>query len=216
MILGILKQLAHAFANHFGNNCEVVVYDISQRTLDHSLVYIENGHVTGRQIGDGPSNIVLEMYKKGFEDVQSQIGYFSKTSSGKTLKSTVVFIRETPEAPVKYIFGINYDMTNILAAYRDLGSWVKEFGFEEDEIQQENTREHKPLFTNVADLLDDLLRQSVDMIGKPVEEMNKEEKVKAIHFLDSLGAFLITRSGDRVSQYFGISKFTLYNYLKAD
>lgn len=43
--------------------------------------------------------------------------------------------------------------------------------------------------------------------------MTKEEKVKAIGFLNNTGAFLITKSGARVCKYFGISKYTLENLL---
>ena len=77
---------------------------------------------------------------------------------------------------------------------------------------QEPTR----IQTNVEDILDELILQSVSIIGKPVSLMTKEEKIEAIQFLNSSGAFLITRAGDKVSQYFGISKYTLYNYIKAD
>lgn len=54
------------------------------------------------------------------------------------------------------------------------------------------------------------------MVGKPASLMSKDEKVQAIQFLNNTGAFLITKSGDKVSQYFGISKYTLYSYIKAD
>ena len=43
--------------------------------------------------------------------------------------------------------------------------------------------------------------------------MNKEDKVTAIQFLNDSGAFLITKSGDKVANYFGISKYTLYSYI---
>ena len=43
--------------------------------------------------------------------------------------------------------------------------------------------------------------------------MNKEEKIQAIQFLRDAGAFLITKSGDKVSNFYGISKFTLYSYI---
>ena len=51
------------------------------------------------------------------------------------------------------------------------------------------------------------------MVGKPAAVMNKEDKVKAIQFLSQNGAFLITKSGDKVAKYFGISKYTLYSYI---
>ena len=66
---------------------------------------------------------------------------------------------------------------------------------------------------NVNDLLEDLIEQSVALAGKPVALMTKDDKVRAIQFLSRHGAFLITKSGDKVAKYFGISKYTLYSYI---
>ena len=65
----------------------------------------------------------------------------------------------------------------------------------------------------VNELLDELIEKSVRLVGKPVAMMNKEDKVRALHYLIDAGAMLITKSGDRISSYFGISKYTLYSYL---
>ena len=51
------------------------------------------------------------------------------------------------------------------------------------------------------------------LVGKPVALMNKDDKVKAIRFLSENGAFLVTKSGDKIAKYFGISKYTLYSYI---
>ena len=71
----------------------------------------------------------------------------------------------------------------------------------------------KEITHNVNDLLDHLIEESVALVGKPVPLMNKEDKVTAIQFLNDAGAFLITKSGDKVANYFGISKYTLYSYI---
>ena len=34
-------------------------------------------------------------------------------------------------------------------------------------------------------------------------------------FLNQNGAFLVTKSGDKIARYFGISKYTLYSYIDA-
>ena len=52
--LELLKQLAHGVATQFGNSCEAVIHDLTKNDLDSSIVYIENGHVSNRQLGDGP------------------------------------------------------------------------------------------------------------------------------------------------------------------
>ena len=93
--------------------------------------------------------------------------------------------------------------------------------FIDTEPQPLTGQKPEQIVNNVNDLLDNLLEQSVALVGKPAALMNKDEKVTAIRFLNDAGAFLITKSGDKISRYFGISKFTLYNYidvnsLKAD
>ena len=78
---------------------------------------------------------------------------------------------------------------------------------------QPEQKEPERITLNVADLLDDLIEQSDRLIGKPVALMSKEDKVRAIHFLNEHGALLVTKSGDKIAKHFGISKYTLYSYL---
>ena len=62
--LEMLRTVAKGIAAEFGNGCEVVVHEISPQAAEHSLVVIENGQVTGRKPGDGPSQVVLEQLQK--------------------------------------------------------------------------------------------------------------------------------------------------------
>ena len=83
------------------------------------------------------------------------------------------------------------------------------------ETKSQADRQPKKITHNVNDLLDTLIEQSVELVGKPVALMSKDDKITAIQYLNNAGAFLITKSGDKVSSYFGISKFTLYSYIEA-
>jgi len=51
------------------------------------------------------------------------------------------------------------------------------------------------------------------IVGKQCEDMTKQDKLKMLQFLDGKGAFLITKSSEKICEVLGISKFTLYNYL---
>lgn len=94
--LEFLKDLAKAIAGEFGSDCEVVVHDLESDDMEHSIVAIENGHVTNRRVGDGPSHVVLEALKKP-EELRDHIGYLTKTDDGKILKSTTVFVRNAKQ-----------------------------------------------------------------------------------------------------------------------
>lgn len=50
--LEMLKQIADALAAQFGPSCEVVVHDLNAQNAEHSIVYIVNGHVSGRRVGE--------------------------------------------------------------------------------------------------------------------------------------------------------------------
>lgn len=201
--MDFLFRLAKCLTKQFGPNCEVVVHDLATNDLDSSIVAIENGHVTGRKPGDGPSHIVLEALKGDPSQLQDHFGYLTRTKDGKILKSSTVFIRDDDDKPIG-IFGINYDITLDLAMERALKQFT---------TPQEEQKEPEPIARNVSDLLDELIDQSVKLVGKPVSLMTKEDKVNAIRFLNNTGAFLITKSGDKVCKFFGISKYTLYSYI---
>lgn len=200
-----LQKIAKGIAAQFGSNCEVVLHKVSEESTVHSIVAIENGHVTGRRIGDGPSHVVLEQLKKGGLGQENHLCYLTKTSDGRILKSSTMYIRDN-DGKVSAILGINYDIsafTMAEAALRDLIAYGPE----------DSQREPERIAINVNELLDDLIDQSVKLIGKPAVMMNKEEKIKAIQFLNQSGAMLITKSGDKIAKYFGISKYSLYSYL---
>ncbi len=202
--LDFLKQLAKGIAQQFGPQCEVVVHDLSSQDSDHSIVAIENGHVTHRKLGDGPSHVVLEALKGDRTQLEDHLCYLTKTRDGKILKSSTLYIRNQSGEAIG-IFSINFDISNLLLLENALQGLTA--------TEQPREKEPERITPNVNELLEELIEQSVRTVGKPVALMNKEDKIKAIQFLNQTGAFLITKSGDKISKYFGISKYTLYSYI---
>ncbi len=204
MNLDFLKRLAKGLVEHFGGHCEVVIHDLQSDNLQKTIIAIENGHVTNRKIGDGASHIVLDTLNHQEEMLKDSIGYLTKTHDGRVLKSSSIYIKDENGEP-QYIFCINYDMTQLSIAEIAIKSLLN--------LESSPSTEAEEIPTNVNELLDDLIEQSVKRIGKPVALMSKEDKVNCIRFLNDAGAFLITKSGDKISNYFGISKYSIYNYI---
>lgn len=180
-----------------------MIHDVGAKHPEHSIVAIENGHVTGRKVGDGASHVVMEQVRKADAQPDDHLSYLTKTPDGKILKSSTMYVRGK-NGKVVAILGINYDISSLLM----VENAVRELTDTQDAAQTEPEK-----ITNVNDLLDELIEQSVALVGKPVVLMNKEDKMRAIGFLNQNGAFLITKSGDKVAKYFGISKYTLYSYI---
>lgn len=206
--LELLTQIAHGVASHFGNACEVVIHDLRKKDIESSIVYIENGSVSNRKLGDGPSEIVLETLNRDPGCLKDRLSYLTRTDDGRILKSSTMYIRGKDNS-VDYILALNYDITGLLTVENALKSLIST-----SESSGED-RQPKKITHNVNELLDTLIEQSVALVGKPVALMSKDDKITAIQYLNDAGAFLITKSGDKVSNYFGISKFTLYSYMDA-
>ncbi len=206
--LDILVQLANGIATEFGTSCEIVIHDLTKNDVENSIVYIENGHITNRQTDSGSSAIVLEtleLMESKKPIPKDQLGYLTRTSDGRILKSSTLYIKNKDQTHVDYIFSVNYDITAFLNVENALRTLVTPSDYSDDQP--------KKITHNVNELLDSLIEQSIEEVGKPVAYMTKDDKIAAIKYLNNAGAFLITKSGDKVSTIFGISKFTLYSYL---
>lgn len=206
--LDFLKQLAHGLAIQFGSSCEIAIHDLKTKDLEKSIVYIENGHVSNRQTGDGPSGIVLETLQSDPSTIHDKLSYLTKTEDGRILKSSTFYIRDD-DGSISYIFSLNYDITAFTAASTAIQSLIAT----KDNLPDLTGDSPRQITHNVNELLNLLIEQAVAKVGKPVAMMNKDDKVAVVQYLDHAGAFLITKSGDKVSSYLGISKFTLYSYM---
>lgn len=203
-LLNELKQVADGIAMQFGRDCEVAIHDPGEED-GYSIVYVVNGHVSGESVGSCTDRELLRKRNLGELEERDHLSYMVKTPGGKILKNSAICIKnEAGEAQA--VITIKFDVSRLVmveSAIHDL-------------ISTECAHQAEPeKILNVNELLEMLIQQSVDLVGKPVSLMNKDDKIKAIQFLSQKGAFLVTKSGDKVAKHFGISKYTLYSYIDA-
>ncbi len=200
----MFSGIATCIAKQFGPNCEVVVHDLTQ-PYDHTIIHIENGYITGRKIGDSGTNIGLEVLRGTTgKDNADRYNYVNHAKNGRILRSSSKYIKDQDGTIIGSLC-INFDITDLMMAQRTI--YAITFLDGADDTQE--------VFTgNVDELLQVLLRSTLTILGKTVSEMTKEDKVKAVRYLDQKGAFLIKKSAEIASAFLGISKFTLYNYLE--
>jgi Uncharacterized protein conserved in bacteria len=185
----------------FGTNCEVVLHDLTD-SYESTVVMIENGHVTDRRVGDCGSNLGLEVLR-GTVRNGDKYGYFTNTRDGRVLRSSSVYIRDG-EGKVIGCLCVNFDVSNLMVADKTIRSLIS---------NGEGEKEEEFFVNDVNQLLDALLKKAMEEVGKPVSYMTRDDKIRVVKYLDQKGAFLITKSGNRICQFLDISKFTLYSYL---
>ena len=118
MDLEFLQRLAKAITAEFGANSEVVVHDLTAQDTEHTIVAIENGHVSQRHAGDGASRVVLEaLQRKNDPTLTDELGYLTKTRDGRILKSSTVYLRNAM-GEIEGVLSVNLDITEFLMAER--------------------------------------------------------------------------------------------------
>lgn len=196
----LFEALLTLISTQFGNTCEVVLHDLTN-DYNHTIVDIRNGHITNRRIGGCGSNLGLEVLNGNVVE-GNRYNYVTTTSDGKILRSSSIYI-ENDEGEVIGSICINMDITETI----QFEGFLKQYNHFE-------VSQGEFFAQDVTSLLDYLLQQAQNLVGKEPKEMNKDERIAFISFLDKKGAFQISKSSSRICEVLSISKFTLYNYLE--
>lgn len=187
-----------------GPKCEIVLHDL-KKDYGNTIVDIRNGYLSGRKIGDPGGDWGIEVVA-GLVKNGDRYNVILHTKDGKIIRSSTVFFRNTAGAPVGSIC-VNMDITDSMRCEEYLR------GLNMCDPSDAAAKATTPLFTDVSELLTRMISQAVAAVGTAPDQMTREEKIKVLTCLDQKGAFLITKSSERVCESLGISKFTLYNYL---
>ena len=194
-----LSRLAEGLAQTFGSSCETVIHDMDNR--EKSILSINNGHVTGRSVGD-PFNILgkpkeISEFMKNKTDLINCLG---KTEDGRVIKSsTFQFIGDD----FHFSLGINYDLTLLTLAEKAIR-----------DISTVSVDLEEKLNESESSSLDQIFQDCLERMGKPLLMFNREDRKRMIGYLHEKKAFSIQKSIPRVSEKLGISRHTVYNYLR--
>ncbi len=197
----LLNQLLTLMAKQFGANCEVVLHDLT-KDYNHTIIDIRNGHVTNRVVGGCGSNLGLEVLNGNVVD-GDRFNYITTTPEGKILRSSSVYLRDD-EGEVIGSICVNLDITETM----QFEGFLRRYNHFEPNQEEFFAQD-------INSLLDYLIQQAKQLVGKDPKEMNKEERCTFLNYLDEKGAFQISKSSVKLCEILGISKFTLYNDLDA-
>jgi predicted transcriptional regulator YheO len=136
--------------------------------------------------------------------MDDMFNYTTHTKDGKTLKSSTMFLTDANNNTFGALC-INVDISAFLAAERVLQS----FTFRDHDQQIVET-----FSDDMQDILENLVAEAEREFGKPVGLMSKDERVTLIARLEKKGAFRVKRAVTLIADRMGVSRFTIYNYLK--
>lgn len=198
--LEFLDRMAKVISEMFGSNCEVCISDLSNPNDSVKAIY--NGHVTGRKVG---SPLSETSSKRVSESKGGEYINYRKTThrNSKQIKSSTILANVKGKP---YSFCINYDSTDLENIKAQLSAFLfmKEDKFDE-KIPKNN--DEKSLVENIVD-------KELEKTGKRLQELTREERIVIMQNLKERGFFEMHKAIPILADKMGVSRYTIYNYLK--
>lgn len=224
-------DLAHRIIPAIGRSLpvttEIVLHDLN--LLPNSIVAVW-GKVTNRQVGDPATDLLLEHIMRGAH--HDLLGYLTYLPDGRQLHSSTIILTNSVGAPIG-AFCVNSDVspwiTLLKVAEQMSGgaSTVEPFLRSAGRETSAASSDLYPLGkvgipqcstevfpTNVNQLASHLIESAIHESGVAVESMRKDQKVEVVRMLRSRGIFLLRDAAEIVGTAIGVSRFTVYNYIK--
>jgi predicted transcriptional regulator YheO len=199
-----LQQIGDSIVAMFGKNCETCIHDLTD--LHHSLIHI-NGAVTGREIGAPATDLLVKLLENAKGRPEDLHNYRTVSGDGRTLKSSTIFISDSSDKAI-FAFCINFDTTE----YFNASQALQQFLVTE---QQEHPADSSETFAqSPSETIEALFQQAVLEIGKQPATMSTEEKTDLVEILERNGALQFKGAVEQIALLAGVSKYTIYNYLK--
>lgn len=199
----ILKKLAEAIVSMFGRNCEVAVHDLSRP--GNTLIYIA-GNVTSRNMNAPADDLLKKTLCDEPEAHQDLHNYTTISQDGRPLKTTTLFLRDN-DGKLFAAFCIYLDTTDFFNAAQTLAPFTGTGKTGENQAVD-------PLALPAVETIESLFSHNLVEIGRQPATMTTQEKIRLVSLLEEQGVFQMKGSVNRIAELCGVSKYTIYNYLK--
>ena len=132
--------VADMLAKTFGQECEVVLHDLS--IPERSVVYVANNSVTGRKVGQSFDQLVKQVILSSDLKEDFVANYFFTASNGKRIRSSTLLIREAG-GKLAGALCINLDTTRVQSQIDYLRQWLPPEKEAEDRSPTHPQPEHR-------------------------------------------------------------------------
>lgn len=192
-VLDLLINLGSIIAEMFGEDCEVAI------SQDRVVVAIFNGHVSNRTVG---STLGPEADERINSSADGQYVNYSKTNVNNSkydIKASTI----TLELDGKFTtFCINYDTSLLNQVQKNLLDFLTISGIKASPL------------SSTDDPIEIDFFEVQEKVNKPVHLMNKQDRLKVVKELYEKGSFKYQKSIVKISNLLGVTRYTIYNYLK--
>lgn len=213
-----------------GPDYEVTLHDLDPN--NSTIVAIANGRVSGRTVGSPLTKMAQEMLaQKQYENNDYRLNYNSQLTSGKTIRSSTMFIKDDSGKPVALLC-INFDDTRFHEISDSIIRLIHPSDFAQQNFfpaqlpPEEQTAQNPPelrppvsrsqaeaTHNDVASLMKALFDEVACTVTIPLDRLTQEERTQFIAQLNERGMFRFKGAVQYAAERLSCSQASIYRYL---
>ena len=202
LLLREAEKIVVAIGRMFPGLCEVVLHDL--RDPDHAIRAIES-NLSGRSVGDPATELgIARIQDPGFPDIVQN--YPNRFPDGRPAKSTSIGIKNSAGEYIAAIC-LNLDVSLFASVARSLNNLVRT-----DDQEQPLT---ETLRARTADELRTVVEEFAAARGHTARSLGSAAKKELVCSLKTRGFLQVKHSVQVVTELLGVSRATVYNYLRS-
>ena len=201
-LLLILEGIVSGLAKLLGEDTEIALHDLDKQ----ELVYIAKGHITERAPGYKLNPSVYDVIIRLADPDGHVIGYGTRSSKGKQLRSSHFLIRDKQQVP-RALICINQDTAKLQAARDLLSSMISLRPLSDSPEPDESDINY------IQKMTQQVIVNAIEKM-KPTSIHTRESKLEVLRQLELKGVFAVKDAVPNVCRLLSISQATLYNYLR--
>ncbi len=197
--------MARFMGGFVGPYCEVVVHSL--KNLEKSVVFIVNGHISGRKRGAPITDLALELNKrwegKEVSEIEPHV-YKNYNKKGQLMRSTTIPL-STGESEIIGFLCINLNLEMPLSS---LGNFFSQQEEGQASLMQES------LFESKEELLNQMVRKTIEEIRGDATVSSQTKNKSIVLQLAKRGFFEVKGSVALLAEVLGVSTDTIYLHLR--
>lgn len=201
--------IAEFISSILGGNCEVVIHDVT--SPNNSIIFIKNGHLSGRKLGGPLTDLVLNIIQNKSYKNKNFVSNYKAIGNFKTFRSASYFIKNNNDEIVG-VLCINIDTEPYIKVKQlmDSLSFIST-----DSVSNKNkiVDTQEQFYDNVDDLLYMMVQKNISESKISPDRMSSDEKIDIVKKLYNEGAFSLKGAVSEIAKALQVSEPTIYRYL---
>lgn len=199
-IINSYRAVVDGVSALIGSHCEIVLHSLEN--LEHSAIYIANGHNTNRQEGSPITDRALQSLHNMKTDSVSK-PYFTRAKSNGLMKSVTIAIRNSSQRIIGLLcININLEVP------------VSQFIQALMPTNDNNETSIVNFASSVEDLVIQTMEQTIEEITADRYVANNNKNRQIVMSLFEKGIFDIKDAINLVAERLDISRHTVYLYIR--